>query len=256
MTEVRISDNTAMESSTESDGSQGRRPPGRPRMPFDKIISAAVLLVDEEGAAALTMRNLAQRLDTGTAVLYRAVSGRAELVGFVVDRVFGEVDLELDAHQEGDWQRACQAAAQAMFDTLARHRGIAPLLIEQVPTGPHALALRERFLTILLDAGFTPEAAARTYATLARHVIGFAAQLHAAGSPDSEPARLTTLFQALDPDQYPATLAVAHCLPEQRLEEEFRFGLDMIVAGLGNQHPASPPKDHTTARQRRTPSKA
>ncbi|MEU3010264.1 TetR/AcrR family transcriptional regulator [Nocardia asteroides] len=237
MTEVRVGDNTEMGSSTEHDGSRARRPPGRPRMPFDKIITAAVRLVDEEGAPALSMRNLAQRLDTGTAVLYRAVSGRAELVGFVVDRVFGEVDLELDTAPEGDWQHKCRVAAQAMFDTLARHRGIAPLLIEQVPTGPHVLTLRERFLAILLDAGFTPEAAARAYATLARYVIGFAAQLHATDGPDPEPARLTAVFQALDPGEFPATVAVAHCLPQQRLEDEFRFGLDMIVAGLGSHRP-------------------
>ncbi|MEV0078289.1 TetR/AcrR family transcriptional regulator C-terminal domain-containing protein [Nocardia neocaledoniensis] len=214
---------------------------------MDKIISAAVRLVDEEGAAALSMRNLAQRLDTGTAVLYRAVSGRAELVGMVVDHVFGEVDLELDTAPRGDWQQSCRVAAQAMFDTLAMHRGIAPLLIEQVPTGPHVLTLRERFLAILLDAGFAPEDAARAYATLARYVVGFAAQLHTTDEPDREPARLTALFQALDPGEYPATLAVAHCLPKQRLEDEFRFGLEMIVSGLGAHYPHPPSADPAPA---------
>ncbi|MFD6224386.1 TetR/AcrR family transcriptional regulator [Nocardia asteroides] len=248
MTKVRIGDNMDMGSSNEPDGSRARRSPGRPRVPFDKIIINAVRLVDEEGAAALSMRNLAQRLDTGTAVLYRAVSGRAELVGFVVDYVFGEVDLGLDTASGSDWQQTCRVAAQAIFDTLARHRGIAPLLIEQVPTGPHVLTLRERFLAMLLDAGFAPEAAARAYATLARYVIGFAAQLHDPTDPDPEPARLTTLFQGLDPGKYPATLAVAHCLPMQKLEDEFRFGLDMIVDGLGKHHPAPPPKDRDAVR--------
>ncbi|MFQ6397383.1 TetR/AcrR family transcriptional regulator [Nocardia sp. KC 131] len=260
MTEARTGDNTEMGSTTEHNDSRARRSPGRPRMPFDKIITAAVRLVDEEGASALSMRNLAQRLDTGTAVLYRAVSGRAELIEFVVDRVFGEVDLALNTPPDGDWQQSCRAAAQATFDTLARHRGIAPLLIEQVPTGPHILALREHFLAVLLDAGFAPEAAALAYATLARHVVGFAAQLHATDDPGPEPARITALFQSLDPGQYPATLAVAHCLPKQRLEDEFRFGLDMIIAGLGSHHPTPPPEDRdpvrtVEARRRRTSSK-
>ncbi|MFI9412827.1 TetR/AcrR family transcriptional regulator C-terminal domain-containing protein [Nocardia gamkensis] len=226
-----------MGSSTEPDAGTrpARRSPGRPRVPFEKIVATAVQLVDEEGAAALSMRTLAQRLDTGTAVLYRAVTGRAELVGFVVDRVFGEVDLNVDA-TDGDWQQASRTAAQAIFDTLSRHRGIAPLLIEQVPTGPHVLALRERFLTMLLDAGFAPEAAARTYAMLARYVLGFAAQLRDPTAPDPEPARLTALFHQLDPADFPSTIAVADCLPAQRLEDEFRFGLDMIIDGLASHH--------------------
>ncbi|WP_084507234.1 TetR/AcrR family transcriptional regulator [Nocardia violaceofusca] len=232
-----------MGSSTEAqnEGRPVRRSPGRPRVPFDKIVTTAVRLVDDEGAAALSMRNLAQRLDTGTAVLYRAVSGRAELVGFVVDRVFGEVDFDVDAT---DWQQTCRVAAQAIFDTLSRHRSIAPLLIEQVPTGPNVLALRERFLALLLDAGFTPEAAARAYATLARYVIGFAAQLRDPVVPDPEPARLSALFHELDPAGYPATIAVADCLPTQKLEDEFRFGLEMIVDGLAIRHTAAIATNH------------
>lgn len=223
-------------------------------MPFDKIIATAVRLVDDEGAAALSMRNLAQRLDTGTAVLYRAVSGRAELVGFVVDRVFGEVEFEVDT--TGDWQQTCRVAAQAIFDTLAQHRGIAPLLIEQVPTGPHVLALRERFLAMLLKAGFAPEAASRAYATLARYVIGFAAQLHDPTIPDPQPTRLTELFRQLDPAEYPATVAVADCLPTQKLEDEFRFGLDLIVDGLAVHRTGIPSPKLRNATRRKTSRKA
>ncbi|WP_280377170.1 TetR/AcrR family transcriptional regulator [Nocardia wallacei] len=209
-----------------------RRSRGRPRVPFDRIVTTALQIVDDEGAEALSMRTLAQRLDSGTAVLYRAVSGRGELVGHVVDWVFGEVDFDNDV-ADGNWQQACRSAAQAIFDTLGRHRGIAPLLVERVPTGPNALALRERFLAILLDSGFSPESASRAYAVLARYVLGFASQLRAQDTTaDAEPARLTELYRRLDPAAYRATIAVADFLPAQTLEEEFRFGLDLIIDGL------------------------
>lgn len=208
-----------------------RRSPGRPRVPFDRIVATAVRIVDEEGAEALSMRTLAQRLETGTAVLYRAVSNRAELIGHVVDRVFGEVDFGTDT-EDGDWQRTCRAAAQALFDTLSRHRRVAPLLIEQVPTGPYVLALRERYLRILLDAGFTPDSASRAYAVLARYVLGFAAQLRAHDAVNTEPDRLMALYSGLDPAHYPATIAVAEHLPNQTLEQEFQLGLDLLIRGL------------------------
>ncbi|WP_084488787.1 TetR/AcrR family transcriptional regulator [Nocardia niwae] len=208
-----------------------RRSPGRPRVPFERIVTTALRLVDEEGADALSMRTLAQRLETGTAVLYRAVANRAELIAHVVDWVLGEVVIE-DA-TDGDWQRACVAAAEAIFDALHRHRGVATLLIEQVPVGPNALRLREQVLAMLLANGFSPEAASMVYATIARYVVGFAAQLRGHDTEANiDPGPITALYRQLDPAQFPATIAVADCLPAQTLESEFRFGLQLFVAGL------------------------
>ncbi|MGW6622034.1 TetR/AcrR family transcriptional regulator [Nocardia sp. NPDC055002] len=221
-----------------------RRSPGRPRVPFDRIVTTALHIVDEQGADALSMRTLAQRLDTGTAVLYRAVANRAELIAHVVDWVLGEIDIADDEIGE-DWQRACTAAAEAIFSVLHRHPGIAPLLIAQVPIGPHSLVLRERVLAMLLVHGFSPKSAALAYATIARYAIGFAAQLQGHSTAATiDPATLSALFHRLDPAQFPATIAVADHLPVQTLESEFHFGLRLLVAGLvplryGVRHPNS-----------------
>lgn len=225
-------------SKSERDGTPARRSPGRPRVPFDKIVTAALQLVDDEGAQALSMRTLAQRMETSTAVLYRAFSNRAELVGHVVDWVFGEVDFDTT---EGSWQDMARSAAQAIFDTLYSHRGIAPLLIEQVPVGSNALALRERVLAVLLENNFSPAAASRAYAVIARYTLGFAAQLRQPEAEESEAKRLSSLFHGLDISQFPATIAVADVLPLQTLEEEFRFGLEMIIDGLARLRDAAEP---------------
>ncbi|MEV5838726.1 TetR/AcrR family transcriptional regulator C-terminal domain-containing protein [Nocardia sp. NPDC052112] len=214
-----------------------RRSRGRPRVPFDRIVTTALRIVDEDGADALSMRTLAQRLDSSTAVLYRAVANRAELIGHVVDWVFGEIEFDPDVFGDADWPQGCRSAAQAMFDTLRSHRGIARLLIEQVPTGPNTLALREQFLAMLLANGFAPDAAARAYATIARYVLGFAAQLHGHNTAENiDATTLSTLYHELDPTRFPATVAVADYLPAQTLEEEFGFGLQLIVAGLTAHH--------------------
>jgi AcrR family transcriptional regulator len=239
-----IRENTSVPTADSADAeTTGRRSPGRPRVPFDRIVTTALRLVDEEGAEALSMRTLAQRLETGTAVLYRAVANRAELIGHVVDWVLGEVDIDDDA-TDGDWQRACIAAAQAIFAALHRHRGVAPLLIEQVPTGPNALRLREQVLAMLLANGFPPQSAAMIYATLARYVVGFAAQLQGHDTEiNIDPTPITTLFRQLDPAHFPATITVADCLPAQTLESEFHFGLGLLVAGLAPLHAAATDSD-------------
>jgi AcrR family transcriptional regulator len=208
--------------------------------------------VDDEGAEALSMRTLAQRLESGTATLYRHFANRGEVVSHVVDRVFGEIDCSSEELATMDWQRACESFARATFEVLRRHRNVAPLLADQIPLGPNALAQREALLAVLLDNGFTPSLAARSYATVARYVLGFAIQLSGRGLDERHAFEL---FHALDPTLFPATSAVADHLPVP-IEEEFALGLELIIGGLakytaaqGDSEPTSRPRD---GRPRRT----
>ncbi len=203
---------------------------GRPAIPLDRIVTTALQIVDEEGADALSMRTLAQRLDSGTATLYRHFTGRADLIAQVVDLVLGTVDLDPTKLSPLPWQEAGKAVVHAMFDTLRRHPNVAPLLTENAMIGPNALAAREVLITIMLDNGFPPALAARSYATLARYILGFAIQL-AGPHSDLDKAGLEQVFHDLDTGQFPATVKVADHLPVP-LDDEFAFGLELIIDGL------------------------
>jgi AcrR family transcriptional regulator len=199
-------------------------------MPMDRIVAAALELVEAQGADALSMRSLAQRLESGTATLYRRFATRSELISTVIDHILGEVDVDARTVAGLPWQEACISFARNMFDALGRHGNVAALLVEYTPMGPNALANRELCLSVLLDNGFPAAAAAHAYATLARYVLGFAIQLSGASAAEQD-ADLAAAFHELDPSRYPATAAVADELPVP-LEEEFEFGLQLIVAGL------------------------
>jgi AcrR family transcriptional regulator len=198
-----------------------------------RIVTTALQIVDADGAEALSMRTLAQRLDSGTATLYRHFSGRADLIAHVVDLVSGSVEVDDAQLRAMPWPQACKAVARSMFEALRRHPNVAPLLAEAVPIGPNAMAARERLIALLLDNGFPPALAARSYATLARYILGFAIQL--ANPPvAADDARLAQVFHDLDPDQFPATVKVADNLPVP-LDEEFAFGLELIIDGLAQE---------------------
>ncbi|SPF06665.1 TetR/AcrR family transcriptional regulator [Streptomyces sp. MA5143a] len=202
---------------------------------MERIVATALQIVDEEGADALSMRTLAQRLGSGTATLYRHFDNRAALVAHVVDRMFGFVAFDVDEPSSTDWQEALRTGAHAMFDALARHRNAARLLVEQVPLGPNAMALRERCVAVLLDSGFPPRTAAQAYATLARYVLGFAVQANRhEGADRTEDAQAAATFRSLDPDLFPATLTVASEMPVP-IEEEFSFGLELLLSGLARR---------------------
>jgi AcrR family transcriptional regulator len=222
---------------TSSHQQENRRSPGRPAIPLDRIVTTALQILDDDGAEALSMRTLAQALNSGTATLYRHFGSRADLIAHVVDRVFGGVELDVAQLRAMAWQEAGKAAAGAMFDALRSHPNVAPLLAEDVPLGPNAMAAREGLISILLDNGFPPELAALSYATLARYILGFAIQFTSA---HDDGARLTQVVQDLDPRTFPATVSVADSLPVP-LDDEFAFGLELIIDGLTHVLRSHPP---------------
>lgn len=204
----------------------GRRR-GRPPIPKERILTAALEIVEDEGAESLSLRVLAQRLDSSTATLYRHFANRAELIDQVVDHVFSGVPLQPDELRGVGWEDACRAMATWMFENLRRHPNVAPLLLTRATTGPHAMELREHALQVLLDAGFSPPVAIRCYATIARFVLGFAIQLNG----EEADAALAAASRDLEGADFPATAEVAAFVPVP-LDEEFNFGLDLLLTGL------------------------
>ena len=201
---------------------------GRPPVPLDRIIATATAILDEQGAKGLSMRTLAQRLDSGTATLYRHFSGRPELIARVVDAVVGEAHVD-DAELQGrDWREACETILRRMFDVLCRHPEVAHFMVGNVPLrGPNMIALREQTLGLFLNSGFTAPQAILAWSTLARYVLGFAVQLTSPYDGEA-PAQV---WASIDLGQLPASRAV-HDLSPASLESEFAFGLELLIEGL------------------------
>jgi AcrR family transcriptional regulator len=190
-------------------------------------------ILDDEGADALSMRSLATRLGSSTATLYRHVNSKDEILALIADRILGQIKLEGVAFDS--WQEACRAGARALYMTLTEHPNVVPLFVKQVPIGPGALAARERGIAALLAAQCPPLLAARGYTALAHFVVGFAIQQHVDETAEPEQvSRLRDYYRSLDSRTYPATTTVADVLPGATIDEEFEFGLSLIIDGFEN----------------------
>src|ERR1700755_3059656 len=99
---------------------------GRPRRSFEKIVYLAAALVDELGVDGVNMRLLAQRLETGTATLYRHVSGKDELMVYVLDSRMGEIVDAYDAQsaRPRSWREALERIAFAYRAFLEAHPNV------------------------------------------------------------------------------------------------------------------------------------
>ena len=117
------------------------RLPGRPPLSRDFMLATALRIVDEGGAESLSMRSLAQRMNSSTATIYRHYPNRAALIIDIIDLVMAEVDLDA-GDLDSTWRQACRRLACAIFDALGRHRNVAPLLAEHPPIGRNSMAPR------------------------------------------------------------------------------------------------------------------
>lgn len=226
--EMSRAETSRSESPDADDVSVPGRSRGRPPLPKERIVTAALTIIDDEGAEALSLRVLAEQLGSSTATLYRHFANRAELIDHIVDHLFSGVPVQPEALRSLGWEDACRAMATWMFETLRTHPNVAPLLLTRATTGPNAMALRELCLQVLLDAGFSPALAIRCYATIARFVLGFAIQLNGEAAGD---AALAAASRDVGQDTFPATASVAPFGPVP-LDEEFEFGLDLLLSGL------------------------
>src|SRR4051812_33820107 len=95
-----------------------RRTPRRQAPSVERIVRTALVIADQEGLSALSMRRVAADLSSGTASLYRYVASRDELLDLMIDEVHGEAGPPA---LTGDWRLDLTHVAQDVRATLLRH---------------------------------------------------------------------------------------------------------------------------------------
>jgi AcrR family transcriptional regulator len=153
-----------------------RERPAKPALSRAGIVAAAVEIMGAEGLQKVTMRRLAQELDTGPASLYVYVGNTAELHAAVLDELLGTVDLA-PARAEGDWRERLIDVLTSYTAVLFEHPGLARSALVARPSGEHYLELVETLLALLDEGGVPPGQAAwgvdlllqRATATAAEH---------------------------------------------------------------------------------------
>ena len=209
-----------------------RRRPRADGLSVHQITAAAVELVDNHGAEALTMRRLAEHLGTAPSSLYRHVASREEVLALIVDAVLGGlVTTEAPA---GDWQATLRSSAQCFRRRLLAHRNVVPLIAEAQMLGPNAMQQRESALRALIDAGFDPVIAVRSHLAIVHFTVAnVQLSLREAASLRERRGPLRQLFANQDPDALPTVVRYADALAEHNSDAEFDFGLDALLDGTG-----------------------
>ncbi|WP_219471402.1 TetR/AcrR family transcriptional regulator [Nonomuraea rhizosphaerae] len=165
-----------------------RRGRGRPAvLTRERIVAAAVDVLDAEGLDALTMRRLGSRLGVAAMSLYRHLPNREAVLAAVVDRLFAEAVVDLGTGMS--WPEALTGFAVAYRRMLLSHPQAVPLLATHPVDIDRGRELLAGLLGTFEAAGVTPHDAVTAVQSVGVYVLGHAlAQV--GGNPSLDDAAL------------------------------------------------------------------
>jgi AcrR family transcriptional regulator len=221
------------------------KPSAKRRTPLnrERVLSAAIALVDEAGVESLTMRKLAKELGVEAMSLYNHVANKDDLLDGIVEIVFSEIELPSSG---GDWKTAMRRRAISTRQALSRHRWAVGLMESRMTPGPANVRLHDSVLGCLRRAGFSVEMAVHAYSVQDSYIYGFALQergfaLQRDSLPADEESLAKVMLRQLPDNEYPyiAEIVGGYVTGSGfEFADEFEFGLDLILDGL-ESHRAS-----------------
>ena len=203
----------------------------------ERIVEAAIEILDAGGESALTFRALAARLATGSGAIYWHVANKDDLLTATTSNVIAHVMTVVVTG--ADPREAIRTVALGVFDAIDAH----PWVGTQLSREPWQSAVMEIFEGIggqLLALGVPERAQFDCASALVNYILGLAGQYAAAArllARDADRsaflATVAARWAQLDPAEHPFVHRVATQLPEHDDREQFLAGIDLILAGIG-----------------------
>jgi AcrR family transcriptional regulator len=201
----------------------------------ERIIVAALTLVEREGLAGFSLRKLGAELGCEAMSLYHHFASKAHLLDALVDQVLEEVAV---APADGDPLAALRAVGYSYRAMARRHPRLYALIAVHRLNTPSGVHLIERILSLVLAAVPDPELAARYF-----RVVGY----FLAGAALDETAGYAQGPSAIEPvsDDYiaahcPQLAAAAPYFKPREWDRTFALGLEALLAAMsGGSPPAS-----------------
>ncbi len=201
----------------------------------ERIVGAAIEILDAEGEAALTFRTLAARLATGAGAIYWHVANKGDLLAAATDALVAGVVTGLG---DDDPREEIRTIALGVFDAIDAHPWVGTQLAGE-PWQSAMLHVFEGIGSRIQRLGVPEPTQFNATTALLNYILGLAGQ-HAAGArlitPDTDRATFLAGVAArwldLDAERFPFVRQIAAQLPDHDDREQFLAGIDLILAGV------------------------
>ncbi|MFF3447801.1 TetR/AcrR family transcriptional regulator [Streptomyces sp. NPDC002667] len=216
------------------------------RLSRERVLAAALDLVDEEGLSALSMRRLGARLGVEAMALYRYADGKDALLDGLVEALHLELVERLSAGSPPEaaaapdpaaWRAELHRIARAMYEVCLAHPRAVPLLSTRmlaVPMARRPLAVlkeHERVLALLMDAGLGLERSAAVFRAFTGWALGYVSvELRAmVDNPEEVDPAFRLGLHRMPPQELPRLREIAATLAERGGPDGLDAGLDALL---------------------------
>jgi TetR/AcrR family tetracycline transcriptional repressor len=199
----------------------------------DRVIAAALRVMDQEGLDAVSMRRVAREVGVEAMSLYHHVKDKEDLLDGICEQVMAEFEFP---DLGSDWADNCRKGARAWRRLLQDHPNVMRLFAEQ--RGPvrsiDSMRPTEFALGILRGSGLSDRDTAQAFHAFGGYIQGFVMMElgSIAGGGDEEHVKMQAELAAALPDEFPELQAVSRYFAECEPDEQFEFGLDLLIRGL------------------------
>ncbi|MFD4027823.1 TetR/AcrR family transcriptional regulator C-terminal domain-containing protein [Streptomyces sp. NPDC058576] len=209
----------------------------------DRIIRAAIALVDSEGLAALSMRRVATDFGVSTMALYRHVPSKGELLRLMSEAVFAG---EPRGARPPGWRAQLEREARWLWGLYRRHPWLARAMaaLTRPMASPHAMRYAERVLSALKGLGLTPTQIIHVHLALLGYAQGVAAAVELESQARQDTGMTPEEWMAsneprLETIQTAGSYPVLSTLFDQEefdleLDTLFEFGLARMLEGVAS----------------------
>lgn len=194
----------------------------------ERILDAAIDLIESEGPGALSMRRLGSALGVEAMAIYHHFKGREDLLRAIAERLLAPLaELEFGT----DWRQACEAFATRLRE-VAVARPSTFQLVGMQPLAEAALAPVERLLQTLVGAGFDPGTALAVYRATVSLARGYALAEATGFTVDAAGGLGLERLRTLDADEFPVLAGQVAQLVDVDPDRAFKLGIRALLRGI------------------------
>lgn len=201
-------------------------------------MDAAMALISERGVEAVSLRLVAERVQTGPASLYAYFPGREALLEHALDTAYSQVPLA--PVRGSQWRAALAATIVDTIETLQAYPGLGTVALGTIPTLPGAIALAEHELMLMDMGGISQERAALAVDLIAQFAAATAVertirrdrQEGQKGHGRDLAQQVHDTYAAADPARFPHVVRSAAALTGPREHSRRDFAIKVIIDGL------------------------
>jgi AcrR family transcriptional regulator len=215
----------------------GVEAPARPRrdpLTRQRVIRAALEIMDREGLEAVTMRRIGRELGVEAMSLYNHVRDKEDILDGICEEVLAEFQLP----QVDDWVEAARLGAHEYRRLLLAHPNVITLMSERKGpfTNPDSLRAYEFALDLFRSVGLSKEDSVKAFHAFGGYILGYVMMELGpmlGGSLDEANVRAhREMARLVEGADLPRLREALPHLVDCDVEQQFDFGLDLLIQGL------------------------